>query len=333
MPRTHRHKRCKFDGCELTASFGYKDGNGGQFCSKHKVNDMINLLCKSCNCGLHRPTYNFAGLPARFCKDCMQDGMVNVNDKLCFCQTSVPTFNYKGLKAEYCAKCRLIDMINVANPPCVCGLSSRPSFNYVGLPPKYCSKCKNASMIDVAHKCKNTNCTTNGTIKYNYYCAFCFQHLFPDTELAKNIRTKTKENFVRDYLKDNFDGFIHDIALWTGNCDCSHRRRIDFRILIGNTLLCIEVDENQHKRHTKTEEELRYDDLYMLHGGKFIFIRFNPDKFKSMLGTNKNPTMKKRMEYLHQEINFQIDRINCEKNEELLEISYLFYDGFHYTEC
>lgn len=125
--------------------------------------------------------------------------------------------------------------------------------------------------------------------------------------------------------------FIHDVCLWTGNCDCSHRRRIDFRKLIGNTLLCIEVDENQHKQYEKGYEEIRYDDLFMIHGGKFIFIRFNPDKFVNCFGTKKEVCMKRRMEYLYVEIEKQIERINNEENKELLEIVYLFYDGFDYT--
>ena len=41
--------------------------------------------------------------------------------------------------------------------------------------------------------------------------------------------------------------------------------------------------------------------------------------------------MKTRMEYLKDEINKQIKRINKEKNKELLEIEYLFYDYFDYT--
>jgi hypothetical protein len=69
----------------------------------------------------------------------------------------------------------------------------------------------------------------------------------------------------------------------------------------------------------------------MLHGGKFIFIRFNPDKFVNHLGTTKNPYMKVRMEYLKNEIIKQMDRIHCENNSELLEINYLFYDDYAYT--
>jgi len=43
------------------------------------------------------------------------------------------------------------------------------------------------------------------------------------------IRSKIKEIYVRDYINYIFDGFQHDIPLWTTNCDCSHRRIIDHR--------------------------------------------------------------------------------------------------------
>ena len=49
------------------------------------------------------------------------------------------------------------------------------------------------------------------------------------------------------------------------------------------------------------------------------------------LGTRKNPYMKRRMEYLEKEINTQIERINNEENNDLLEIVYLFYDGYEYN--
>lgn len=398
-----KHKKCKStEGCTLIASFGYKDGTGTQFCSKHKLNGMVNLLCKLCKCGKARPTYNFSGLSANYCNECKEDEMINVNDKLCECGKSRPTFNFKGKKAQYCFLCKKDEMINVKDKPCKCGKSTRPNFNYEGLRPEYCSKCKEPDMIDIYHskckcgklhpsfnfkdlkpeyckdckkegmvfikkriciecndkqatynleglkakycntcksdeminvvdKCKNDGCVRSGNIKYKYYCTFCYQHLFPNDEASKNIRKKTKENYVRDFLNEKFTDFIHDIPLWTGNCDCSHRRRVDFRKLIDNTLLCIEVDENQHKNYDKKNEEIRYDDLFMIHGGKFVFIRFNPDGFKNSLGTKKNPYMKRRMEYLENEIINQTNRIKKEENIELLEIFYLFYDGYEYN--
>ena len=397
------HRKCKSqEGCQLTASFGYKDGNGTQFCSKHKEDGMVNLICKLCSCGKARPTYNFIGMTAKFCMNCKQDGMVNVNDQMCNCGKSRPTFNFLGNNPRYCVSCKQEGMINVKDEPCKCGKSTRPHFNYSGLRPQYCSKCKEPDMVDTSHskckcgkvqpsfnykglqpkyckdckeegmiiiskrrcikckdkqatynleglkaeycnscktdeminvmdKCKNNGCVRSGSIKYKYFCTFCYQHLFPNDEATKNIRKKTKEIYVRNFLKETFPDFIHDVSLWTGNCDCSHRRRIDFRKLVGNTLLCIEVDEYQHKRYNKKDEEIRYDDLFMIHGGKFIFIRFNPDIFTNKLGTKKNPCMKRRMEFLEKEINNQTDRINKEENSELLETVYLFYDGFNYN--
>jgi hypothetical protein len=395
-----KHKKCQGDNCSLIASFGFNKTLGTKYCSKHKEEGMINLLCKLCSCGKARPTYNYSGLSANFCKDCKTEDMINVNDKNCKCGLARPTFNFKGLKPEFCSKCKTDEMINVKDTPCKCGKSSRPNFNYQGLKPEYCSKCKYDGMIDVVHtrcfcgkvqpsfnfvglqpkycvnckldgmislkthlcikcnfrqsdynfpgnkpkycanckengminisnKCKNDMCCSSGNVKYNYFCSHCFVNLFPTDSLSLQVKIKSKENYVRDFLREKFEGFVHDTILWTGNCDCSHRRRIDFRKLIGNTLLCIEVDENQHKRYDNKDEEIRYDDLFMAHGGKFIFIRFNPDKYINKNGTKVNPYMKKRMETLHNEIVKQINRILQEDNKELLEIIYLFYDNFN----
>jgi hypothetical protein len=55
----------------------------------------------------------------------------------------------------------------------------------------------------------------------------------------------------------------------------------------------------------------------MVHSGKWIFIRFNPD--------GKGVDMVDKLERLVEEIQIQIDRIENDKNKELLEIVKLFY--------
>jgi hypothetical protein len=122
---------------------------------------------------------------------------------------------------------------------------------------------------------------------------------------------------VRNEINKHFDGFIHDIPLYTGNCDCTHRRRIDHRKLIGATLLCVETDELGHAGYDSKDEEIRYDDLYMVHSGKWIFIRFNPD--------GKGVDMVDKLDSLVKEIKIQTIRIESEENIELLEIVKLFY--------
>ena len=156
-----------------------------------------------------------------------------------------------------------------------------------------------------------------GILKYDGYCATCFKFLFPTDERSKIIYTHTKEILVRNEINTHFKGFIHDLPLYTGSCDCTHRRRVDHRKLIGGTLLCVETDEFGHKNYDSKDEEIRYDDLYMVHSGKWVFIRFNPD--------GKRVSMKDKLNSLMKEIQTQIERIETDKNTELVEIIKMFY--------
>ena len=116
--------------------------------------------------------------------------------------------------------------------------------------------------------------------------------------------------------------------MYTDNCDCNIRRRIDHRKLINGTMLAIETDENQHKSYNDMDEEIRYHDLFNAFSGKWIYIRFNPDKFKDKTGKNKNPTIATRLTVLKKEIEKQMKRIHDEENTELLERVYLYYDNY-----
>ena len=184
--------------------------------------------------------------------------------------------------------------------------------------------------------CKANFCLGEKAIKkFNGYCKHCFVNLFPTHPISIQASCNTKEQVVRKFINTNFNGFLHNKPIWTANCNCSHRRKIDHRKLIGNTLLCIETDENQHKGYTKKyddfgnlDEEIRYDDIAMVHGGKFIFIRFNPDKFINHKGVKTNPILYLRLYKLKKEINKQIERIINNENEDLIEIIYLFYDNY-----
>jgi hypothetical protein len=92
-------------------------------------------------------------------------------------------------------------------------------------------------------------------------------------------------------------------------------------------MLCIETDENQHKYYSKEDEIARYNDLFMSFGGKFIFIRFNPDKYKDKSGKSCNPMLVNRLPVLEAEINKQIKRIETSENTELLEVIEFYYDN------
>ena len=165
----------------------------------------------------------------------------------------------------------------------------------------------------------------SGDKKYDNYCATCFKQIFPTDPRSANLRLKGPETYVRNVLHKFDKNFIHDKPLYTGHCDCTHRRRIDFRQLIGNTMLCVEVDERQHKGYSSSDEEDRYNDLFMIFSGKWVFIRFNPDSYIHK-GKRANPKIDKRIPTLLTEITNQIARINKEENTELVEIVKLFFD-------
>jgi len=188
---------------------------------------------------------------------------------------------------------------------------------------------RNGALIGEPRRCiahgggnRCPNCITwpdsrGGSDKYDGYCATCFKHLFPNDERSKVVYLHTKEIRVRNKINEVFEGFIHDKPLYTGECDCTMRRRIDHRKLIAATLLCVETDEFAHRAYDAKDEEIRYDDLFMVHSGKWVFIRFNPD--------GKGVDMDDKLNRLVEEIHIQIKRIENEENTELLEVVKLFY--------
>ena len=320
-----RHNLCKC--AKARPTFNY-EGLKPDYCASCKLENMVDITSKKCKCGKTRPNFNYEGLKPEYCSLCKNIDMIDVNHEKCFCGNSQPTYNTKGLVAKYCVSCKKEDMFDVRHNLCKCA-KARPTFNYEGLKPDYCASCKLENMVDItSKKCKYENCQTRANKNYKDYCANCYQHLFPLDPLTFQIRSKTKEIAVRDYINTKFKGFHHDKPLWYNEtaCDCTSKRRIDHRKLINETLLCIETDENQHKGYSKQDEEARYNDLFMAYGGKFIFIRFNPDKYKDEKGKSCNPMLFNRLIILEEEIQKQIKRIENEENKELLEVIELFFD-------
>jgi hypothetical protein len=284
---------CNFEDCNKIPSYNFENEKKAIYCFFHKLDNMINIKSNTCceiNCK-RMPIYNFKNeITPLFCSFHKDETMVNVSSKKCEypnCKIR-PNYNFYGKKTGiFCSNHKLENMVDVKNKKCNYENCSRqPSFNYENEKKAiYCSFHKLESMVDIINKkCHSSQyCLgTNANPKYKGYCSICYQHLFPNDPLTFQIRSKTKEIAVRDYINLNFEGFQHDTPLWTGNCDCTHRRRIDHRKLIGNTLLCVETDENQHKKsnYETSCEHKRIMKLSQDVGERsIIFIRFNPDNY------------------------------------------------------
>ena len=307
-------------------------------CSSCKTDNMVNVVNKKCQCENAIPYFNEPGETNPICcSSCKTDTMIDIKNKRCQCGKARPFFNEPDeTKPICCSSCKTDTMIDIKHKRCQCR-KAIPCFNEPGeTTPICCVSCKTDTMVDILSKKCPGIITDEGICpfdrqankKYKNYCIECFRRNFPLDPLTFQIRSKTKEIAVRDYINANFEGFQHDKIMTTSHCDCSIKRRIDHRYLINNTLLVIETDENQHKSYDKMDEETRYDDLYMAFSGKWIYIRFNPDKYINKTGTRKNPTIANRLYVLKDEIEKQMKRIENDENTELVERIYLYYDGY-----
>jgi len=327
-------KLCQFENCKKQANYG-TEGEKKIFCREHKTVYMKNMSAKMCEfeCCKKQPGYGFIGTPAKFCVSHKLDGMVDLKSTVCEfigCNCSA-IFNFNGeKKRRFCSTHKLDGMVDVVHKKCqYFNCDRQPNYNFIGEKAKYCVNHKITNMVCVCSiNCKNVPCQARSNKKYKNYCAFCFQYLFPLDPLTFQIRCKTKELAVRDFINANYHGFNHDKILEYGGCDCLTRRRIDHRKLIGNTLLCIETDENQHKSYSKEDEEARYNDLLVNFTCKYIIIRFNPDSYVNKKGVKTNPYISARLEELKKEMDKQIKRIENNENSELLEVVHLYYDGY-----
>jgi hypothetical protein len=62
--------------CTKKSTFNFI-GEKARYCVEHKLEGMIDVLNKSCHCGLAQLTYNIAGLKAAYCNSCKLEGMKN----------------------------------------------------------------------------------------------------------------------------------------------------------------------------------------------------------------------------------------------------------------
>ena len=162
----------------------------------------------------------------------------------------------------------------------------------------------------------------SGKKKYDGYCATCFKRVFPSDPRSTKIHKHSKEIRVRNAITEaaqtnpDLEGFVHDTPLYTGHCDCTHRRRVDHRKLIGGTILAVETDEFGHRGYDQQDEDVRYNDLMMIHTGKWVYIRYNPDA--------KGIDMEDTLPVLLETIKNQVRRIQDGQNTALVEIIRLY---------
>lgn len=290
------NRKCIEPGCNKIPKYSGEGETKRIYCSTHKKAGMVYVMSTIClEPGCKKiPCYNAEGeTKGIYCCTHKKDGMINVTDKTCLepgCKTR-PYFNVSGeTKAIYCNVHKKPGMVNVKCKRChESGCNTQPIFNAegetVGI---YCSKHKKDCMVDVVNKtCQSEWCSTHVTKKYNGYCLHCYMHIFPDKPVTRNY--KTKEFAVVEFVKSRFTelDWVYDKRVQDG---CS-RRRPDLLCDMGDQVLIVEVDENQHADYDCSCESKRLMELSQDVGHRpIVFIRFNPDAYACAATTKNMPS-------------------------------------------
>jgi len=223
-----------------------------------------------------------------------------------------------------------------AEPDC----KIRPLYNFEGEKVAlYCKGHKLKDMIDIKNKtCNNNWCDVQVNKKYKGYCLNCFIHKFPDVKVAINY--KTKETHITNYINEQFSNYdvVCDKTIQNG---CS-KRRPDILLDLGNQVIIVEIDENQHKNYDCSCENKRLMELSQdIEHRPIIFIRFNPDDYKDgdekitscfvvntfglcIVKKTKQKELDERLNNLKEQIEYWIREEN--ETDKMVEIIQLYYD-------
>ena len=336
----HLNHVCKHINCTLLASFNYEGKKSGLYCSEHKLDSMIDINHKKClECaksalfGFEKPLY---------CSEHKKDNMMNIVTKTCIYENCkiIPCYNYKDKKnGLYCKKHKLENMVDVKSAHCIEeGCFRRAMFNNNGEKPVYCKQHKKDNMTNQeTKKCKFELCDVyvGNNKKYDGYCFFCYIHLFPESKITTNF--KTKEKNVVDFIKNKYNNYdwIYDKKIYDG---CS-KRRPDLLLDLGYHILIIEIDENQHCKYDTSCENKRLMEISKdLNHRNIVFIRFNPDKYydkknvlidscwkvnkKGLLQIKDVDKWNERLKELSNKIDFWINN----NNDKMINIENLYFD-------
>lgn len=339
--------KCLHEGCDLTAQYNAPDLKKGLYCSIHKLDGMIDVKHKRCEhegCS-YLPSYAYSSdTQSRYCSKHALEGMQNKKHKKCTYEGcgKVPSFGLEKGVALYCLDHKTLDSFDVTHKMCEDeNCHKRPIFNFAGSSSgRFCTSHKVDGMVNLLFKpCVSEWCYDTGYFSgRNGYCLHCYIHLFPEKPIARNY--KTKEKAVVDCILGEFTGktWICDKRIQDG---CS-RRRPDMLLDLGNQVVIIEVDENQHAQYDCSCENKRLMELSQDVGHRsIVFIRFNPDDYVDQIGqtikscwtlnkkgivsvNSKNLDLwTKRLAILKDQVQYWINQ-TTEKTVEVIE---LFYDA------
>lgn len=323
-----KNKKCSHpSGCDKIPHFGPQGSKVASFCREHAPGGFMNVKSKKCSHSTgcdRRPTFGPAeSKVASFCREHAPTGFVDVNHKKCTHPSECKSrANFGPLFADqrHCARHREANEYAKRHPKCAHrGCKQRPTHtdqdnNY----PIRCEEHRLKNDKDVIQReCKG--CHLTWFIRDGLeYCNDCH-------DFRTKKPQKRQEMDIVNFLSTEGVKFKHD---QTVDADCS-RKRPDLQLEpesdAEDYVVCVEVDEDQHRTYACACEQARIFEIAQAYGGRrVVFIRYNPDGFRDKNGKSARVaqgTRKKRLINLIRSIRLH------PPTKAFITIFYLFYDG------
>ena len=347
-------KRCEYQGCSIVGPNYDVPGGKGRFCVTHKADNMIDVCSNKC---IHEgcntvPGFGLKGGVSQYCKKHKLKGMISIRNRICNYTDCSKSGRYGFNRKElFCIKHKEPGMTTQGVPECcVCY-----NFAYYGQPGKKaihckvhrvlgeirrpkrrCTDCKNIALwgnnfiakhCEIHKKEDETNmverecssCNLVMLLDDNNKCYYCNPSSFNKSRLVK------QDNLMSYLDSRGLIGTTTDRPISDGVCG---RERPDRVFDIGDKILIIECDENQHRERNCACEQARMVNIAQSFGGiPTYFIRWNPDDYEPGMDGISMETIKLRYKTLGDLIMCIIeDRIQLP--HVFVSAFYMYYDGW-----
>ncbi len=316
------NKRCLFEGCECISPIFDEPGGKGSYCFNHKSPTMINIKNNTClydDCS-KRPNFDEPGGKGSYCRQHKSDSMIDVRHRKCIYCTSRSYYGKPGNPPSHCARHRESGMIRRSNGKCNfsdCKQTALYGQNWI---PIHCEKHKTINDQNlVERECKS--CKLIMILDINNQCEYCNPVTFQSARLVK-------QTALFNYLDKRTDlpiPYSSDKIIDDGSCG---KERPDRVYDLGDRIIIIECDENQHKNRSCECEQTRMINIGQTFGGTPIyFLRWNPDDY-SPENEKKDPEIISKRYSLLGDLIRDIKNNNYSLPNALISAIYLYYDGW-----
>ena len=334
--RDVKNKRCEYPECGTNPYFGTEQGKP-RFCKTHQLpgmRDVVNKRCEFSGCGA-LPSFGTERGQPRFCSTHQLPGMCSVTGKRCEFPDCVTRawYGHPGHPVTRCATHKEPNMLPYSNRRCVIPQCRETAVFGTLRRQLHCEAHAVAGEVNLVEQRCDSCGLLNIVHPMSRKCADCD----PAQKVIRPV--KWKELDVKAVLAlAGWADAIHDRRLQDS---CGLRDRPDFVIDAGFCWIVIECDEHQHRdrmcarrcecprdaaRHCQCQQA-RLVDLGQVLGMPQVWLRFNPDPYRTASGSRGPTAPARRRQELARMVNFVARQDITWLQGAFTRACYMYYDG------